>query len=238
MAKERLDKLISSQSMMTRSEASKLIRSGVVSVNGMIIKNTSAKADPDTDTIMVSNKKFVYKKHIYIMMNKPDGIVSASKDPKEKTVVDIVPENMQRPNLFPAGRLDKDTTGFVLITDDGDFAHNILSPKHHIDKTYLAETDCIIEDRFLEDMRNGMLLGDEQLLEAEIDLIENTGNPVYRIVLREGKYHQIKRMIGSTNAVLLSLRRIKMGNLDLDNSLAPGECREISEAEINLIQQK
>lgn len=238
MAKERLDKLISSQSMMTRSEASKLIRSGVVSVNGMIIKNTSAKADPDTDTIMVSNKKFVYKKHIYIMMNKPDGIVSASKDPKEKTVVDIVPEDMKRPNLFPAGRLDKDTTGFVLITDDGDFAHNILSPKHHIDKTYLAETDCIIEDRFLEDMRNGMLLGDEQLLEAEIDLIKNTGNPVYRIVLREGKYHQIKRMIGSTNAVLLSLRRIKMGNLDLDNSLAPGECREISEAEINLIQQK
>ena len=238
MAKERLDKLISSQSMMTRSEASKLIRSGVVSVNGAIIKNTSAKADPDTDTIMVGNQKFVYKKHIYIMMNKPDGIVSASRDPKEKTVVDIVPENMQRPNLFPAGRLDKDTTGFVLITDDGDFAHNILSPKHHIDKTYLAETDCVIEDRFLEDMRNGMILGDEQLLEAEIDLVEKTNNPVYRIVLREGKYHQIKRMIGSTNAVLLSLRRIKMGNLDLDSSLAPGECREISEEEIRLIQQK
>ena len=238
MAKERLDKLISSQSMMTRSEASKLIRSGVVSVNGSIIKNTSAKADPDIDTIMINNQKFVYKKHIYIMMNKPDGIVSASKDPKEKTVVDIVPEDMKRPNLFPAGRLDKDTTGFVLITDDGDFAHNILSPKHHIDKTYLAETDCIIEEHFLADMRNGMLLGDEQLLEAEIDLIENTENPVYRIVLREGKYHQIKRMIGSTNAVLLSLRRIKMGNLDLDNSLAPGECRELSKDEISLIQQK
>ena len=238
MAKERLDKLISSQSMMTRSEASKLIRSGVVSVNGSIIKNTSAKVDPDIDTIMVNNQKFVYKKHIYIMMNKPDGIVSASKDPKEKTVVDIVPEDMKRPNLFPAGRLDKDTTGFVLITDDGDFAHNILSPKHHIDKTYIAETDCIIEEHFLEDMRNGMLLGDEQLLEAEIDLIQNNENPVYRIVLREGKYHQIKRMIGSTNAVLISLKRIKMGNLDLDNSLAPGECREISEEEIRLIQQK
>ena len=238
MAKERLDKLISSQSMMTRSEASKLIRSGVVSVNGSIIKNTSAKVDPDIDTIMVNNQKFVYKKHIYIMMNKPDGIVSASKDPKEKTVVDIVPEDMKRPNLFPAGRLDKDTTGFVLITDDGEFAHNILSPRHHIDKTYLAETDCIIDESFLENMRNGMLLGDEQLLEAEIDLIQNNENPVYRIVLREGKYHQIKRMIGSTNAVLISLKRIKMGNLDLDNSLAPGECREISEEEIRLIQQK
>ena len=237
MAKERLDKLISSQSMMTRSDASKLIRSGVVTINGTAVKNTSFKADPDVDTIMINNEKFVYKKYIYIMMNKPDGIVSASRDPKEKTVIDIIPDHMKRPNMFPAGRLDKDTTGFVLITDDGDFAHNILSPKHHIDKTYLAETDCIIEDHFLEDMRNGMILGEDQLLEAEIDLVENTGNPVYRIVLREGKYHQIKRMIGSTNAVLLSLRRIQMGNLPLDENLAPGECRELSKEEITQIQQ-
>lgn len=171
------------------------------------------------------------------MMNKPDGIVSASRDPKEKTVIDIIPEELKRPNLFPAGRLDKDTTGFVLITDDGDFAHNILSPKNHIDKTYLAETDCIIEESFLENMRNGMLLDDEQLLEAEIDLIDTKVNPVYKIVLREGKYHQIKRMIGSTNAVLLSLRRIKMGKLDLDETLQPGECREISEEELALIKE-
>lgn len=237
MAKERLDKLISSQSMMTRSEASTLIRSGIVTVNGSAVKSTSFKADPSVDVIKVGNAEFIYKKHIYIMMNKPDGIVSASKDPKEKTVIDIVPDSLKRPNLFPAGRLDKDTTGFVLITDDGDFAHNILSPRHHIDKTYLAETDCIIEDHFLESMRSGMMLGDEQLMEAEIELIDQNSNPVYKIVLREGKYHQIKRMIGSTNASLLSLKRIKMGRLDLDKSLAPGECREISAEELAQIQK-
>lgn len=235
MAKERLDKLISSQSMMTRSDASKLIRSGCVSVNGIQVKNTAFKADTEADIIEVNGEKFCYKKNIYIMMNKPDGIVSASRDPKEKTVVDIVPDELKRPDLFPAGRLDKDTTGFVLITDDGEFAHNILSPRHHIDKTYLAETDEIINEDFLENMRSGMMLGDEQLLEAEIDLVENKANPVYRIVLREGKYHQIKRMIASTNANLLSLRRIRMGNLDLDENLAPGECREITQDELKLI---
>lgn len=238
MAKERLDKLISSQSMMTRSDATKIIRSGAVTVNGSAVKNTSFKADPLVDIIKVGNETFVYKKHIYIMMNKPDGIVSASRDPKEKTVIDLVPDALKRPNLFPAGRLDKDTTGFVLITDDGDFAHNILSPRHHVEKTYLAETDCIIEDTFLENMRNGMMLGDEQLMEAEIELIRNENNPIYRIVLREGKYHQIKRMIGSTNAFLLSLTRIKMGKLDLDESLAPGECRELTAEELAQIQEK
>lgn len=238
MAKERLDKLISSQSMMTRSDATKIIRSGAVTVNGSAVKNTSFKADPLVDIIKVGNETFVYKKHIYIMMNKPDGIVSASRDPKEKTVIDLVPDALKRPNLFPAGRLDKDTTGFVLITDDGDFAHNILSPRHHVEKTYLAETDCIIEDTFLENMRNGMMLGDEQLMEAEIELIRNENNPIYRIVLREGKYHQIKRMIGSTNAILLSLTRIKMGKLDLDESLAPGECRELTAEELAQIQEK
>jgi len=238
MAKERLDKLISSQSMMTRSDATKIIRSGVVTVNGSVIRSTSFKADPSTDDIRISDTPFVYKKHIYIMMNKPDGIVSASRDPKEKTVIDLVPDSLKRPDLFPAGRLDKDTTGFVLITDDGDFAHNILSPRHHVEKTYLAETDCIIEDTFLENMRNGMMLGDEQLMEAEIELIENQNNPIYKIVLREGKYHQIKRMIGSTNAVLLSLKRIKMGNLPLDENLQPGECREITTEELVGIQKK
>lgn len=238
MAKERIDKLIASQSIMTRSEASKLIRSGSISVNGTVIKSTSFKADPENDIILLCGERFVYKKNIYIMMNKPDGIVSASRDPKEKTVVDIIPDDMKRPDLFPAGRLDKDTTGFVLITDDGEFAHNILSPKHHIDKTYLAETDCLIEEHYLEDMRNGMMLGDEQLLEAEIDLVSDNKKPVYRIVLREGKYHQIKRMIGSTNACLLSLKRIRMGNLDLDENLASGECRELTKAELDLIQMK
>ena len=238
MSKERLDKTISSQSMMTRSEATKLIRSGAVTVNGNVIKNTAEKVDTDNDRITVNGTPLNYKKHIYIMMNKPDGIVSASRDPKEKTVIDILPDELRRPNLFPAGRLDKDTTGFVLITDDGDFAHNILSPRHHIDKTYIATTDIKIDEQYLQSMRNGMILGDEQLLEAEIDLISEEDSPVYKIILREGKYHQIKRMIGATNAVLTSLKRIKMGQLDLDTDLLPGESREITAEEMDLITKK
>ncbi len=235
MAKERIDKLISSQGMLSRTDAGKIIKSGSVRINGTVIKSTSFKTDPDIDKIEINGEKFEYKKFIYIMMNKPDGIVSASRDPKEKTVVDIVPDELKRPELFPAGRLDKDTTGFVLITDDGAFAHYILSPKHHINKTYLATTDALIDDVYLEQMRTGMTCGDELFMPAQIDLYKNSDSPVYKITLHEGKYHQIKRMIASTNTNLLALKRITMGSLDLDESLAPGECRELSESEIKLL---
>ncbi len=235
MSKERLDKLISSQSLITRSEASKLIRSGCVKINGTVVKNTSLKADTDTDVIEVNGTVLNYKKHIYIMLNKPQGVVSASRDPHEKTVIDLVPDELKRANLFPAGRLDKDTTGFVLITDDGEFAHDILSPKHHIEKTYLAKTDVIIEEKYLNSMREGMTLGEEKLMPAKIELYDDT-NIVYQIVLKEGRYHQIKRMIGATNAALLTLKRIKMGQLPLDENLAPGECKELSANDINLIK--
>lgn len=235
MAKERIDKLISSQGMQSRSDAAKTIKSGKVRINGAVIKSTSFKADPTVDTIEIDGSRFTYKKFIYIMMNKPQGVVSASRDPKEKTVVDLVPEEMKRPELFPAGRLDKDTTGFVLITDDGAFAHYILSPKHHIDKTYLATTSELIDDVYLGQMRNGMTAGDETFLPAKIELFENAQCPVYKITLHEGKYHQIKRMIAATNASLLALKRISMGALPLDEALLPGECKELSEQEVALL---
>ena len=232
MPKERLDKLIASQSMITRSDASRLIKSGKVKINGNIVTNHSVKADPEEDIIEVNSRSFQYKKYIYIMMNKPDGIVSASRSPGDTTVIDILPDELRRPGLFPAGRLDKDTTGFVLITDDGDFAHRILSPRSHIPKTYLAKTDALIDEEFLFQIRSGITIGEDKLLPAEIRLTEPN---VYEIVLHEGKYHQIKRMIASTNASLLSLKRIKMGNLDLDENLRPGECRELTAQEITRI---
>lgn len=235
MPKERLDKLISSQSMMSRSDASRLIKGGCVKINGVTVKNTAEKVDGSADIIEINNQRFIYKKFIYIMMNKSTGIVSASRDPKEKTVIDIIPENLKRPNLFPAGRLDKDTTGFVLITDDGDFAHNILSPKHHIEKTYIATTDVLIENKYLDNIRNGMTSGEDTFMPAEIELIENSIEPIYKIILHEGKYHEIRRMIGVSNANLISLKRIKMGNLSLDKKLKPNECREITDEEKNMI---
>lgn len=235
MAKERIDKLIASQSTATRSEVAKLIKSGCVKINGVQVKSASEKADPETDRIELHAERFVYKKYIYIMMNKPGGIVSASRDPKEKTVIDILPKNLLRQGLFPAGRLDKDTTGFVLITDDGDFAHNILSPKHHVEKAYLAETDAEIGESYLSEMRKGLRLGEEQLLPAEIKLLEKEKNPIYEIILHEGKYHQIKRMIASSEVQLLSLKRIRMGQLALDESLRPGEARELTQEELRLV---
>lgn len=221
--------------MMTRSDASRLIKGGCVTINGATVRDAAFKTDPESDIITVNGETFRYRKFIYIMMNKPSGIVSASRDPKEKTVIDIVPDGLKRPDLFPAGRLDKDTTGFVLITDDGDFAHNILSPRHHVKKTYLAETDVMIDNSHIENIRNGMTSGKDVFMPAQIELYENNGTPFYKIVLHEGKYHEIKRMIGASNAQLLSLKRIKMGNLDLDETLSAGECRAITDEEKNLI---
>lgn len=238
MAKERLDKLISSQSMMTRSDVSKLLKSGGVTVNGTAVKSASLKADPETDRITVGGKPFLYKKHIYIMLHKPAGIVSASRDPKEKTVVDLVPEELLRPGLFPAGRLDRDTTGFVLITDDGGFAHAILSPKRHVEKTYLAETEEPIAEKYLAEMRGGMTVGEDRFLPAQIDRIQKTPHPLYKIVLHEGKYHQIKRMLAASEVSLLSLKRVQMGQLALDGTLRPGECREITKKELALITKE
>lgn len=242
MAKERLDKIIASQSMITRSEAGKLIKSGQVKADGLTVKDKAFKADPSETVIEVSGKILRYKKHIYIMMNKPSGIVSASRDPKEKTVVDLVPEELKRPGLFPAGRLDKDTTGFVLITDDGEFAHNILSPAKHINKTYLAATQGRIEEKYLKEIREGMKIGDEQLMPAVIELYKNTEKDeckyIYKIILHEGRYHQIKRMISSSEQVLLSLKRIAMGSLSLDENLKAGCCREITPEEFKMITKK
>lgn len=234
MKKERLDKLLSSQSMMSRSDAAKRIQRGSLTVNGSVVTDPSRKIDPEADAVLLDGEPFLYKKYIYLMMDKPAGIVSASRDPKEKTVVDLVPDSLRRPGLFPAGRLDKDTTGFVLITDDGQFAHDILSPRRHIDKTYLAETDAPIADGFIMQMRDGMMLGDEQLLPAGVERLESE-KIIYKIVLREGKYHQIKRMIAYAGVTLLSLRRIQMGSLPLDEKLSPGECRELTPDELTRI---
>ena len=242
MAKERLDKIIASQSMITRSEAWKLIKSGQVKADGLTVKDKAFKADPSETVIEVSGKVLSYKKHIYIMMNKPVGIVSASRDPKEKTVVDLVPEELKRPGLFPAGRLDKDTTGFVLITDDGEFAHNILSPSKHINKTYLAATQGRIDEKYLKAIREGMTAGSEVFMPASIELYNNTQNSeykyIYKIILHEGRYHQIKRMISASEQVLLSLKRIAMGSLSLDENLKEGCCREITPEEFKMITEK
>ena len=166
--KQRLDKAIAMQGALSRSEVKTLIRKGEVTVNGQVVKSADFGVDFDSDTIAVQGRELTLRQHLYLMMNKPKGVVSASEDRHERTVVDLVPERLFRKGLFPAGRLDKDTTGFVLLTDDGAFAHDILSPKKHIPKTYHALVDGPITEQMDRDFAQGIRIGPDQTLPASL----------------------------------------------------------------------
>lgn len=231
---ERIDKIISRELNITRSEAKKIISKKRVMINGVV-----AKADSkcnDSDTITVNGKEIANNKYVYIMMNKPKGVISASEGGDEKTVVDILPDDMKRRGLFPAGRLDKDTTGFVLITDDGEFAHDILSPKKHINKTYIATLDKPFTDEVKADFESGMSLGDEKLLKASVEAIDGDCTKA-KVVLKQGLYHQVKRMFKKHGITVVELERIKMGGLELDKMLKLGDCRYLTTDELDKMQQ-
>lgn len=235
---ERLDKILASQGTLSRRDVKEIMKKGRVSVNGNVVKDSSFKVDINKDEVCLDGEKILLKKHIYIMMNKPQGVVSASEGKKEETVVDLVPDELYRKGLFPAGRLDKDTTGFVLITDDGDFAHKILSPKNHIFKTYLARLDHKLSDTDIKMLETGITLGDGTILkEAKVEIVEQSDTPLVKIMICEGKYHQVKRMFAAAGNKVVALHRSKMGGLELDSALNPGECREITPEELQKIQK-
>lgn len=226
---ERIDKILARELNITRSEAKKIIAEKRVMINSAVAKAESKCSEADEITLdgkVLSNNKFVY-----IMMNKPKGVISASEGKGEKTVVDILPDNMKRRGLFPAGRLDKNTTGFMLITDDGELAHDILSPKKHIDKTYIATLDKPFTQEVKDDFEAGMKLGDDRLLSAELEAIDGDFTKA-KVVLKQGLYHQVKRMFKKYGITVVELDRIKMGNLELDSSLKQGECRYLLPEEI------
>lgn len=235
---ERLDKIIASQGQYSRSEVKKLVKGGRVTIDGSVVKNSDIKADPNKNIIAVDGKVLRYKKHIYIMLNKPQGVVSATDDRDHKTVIDLVPKELMRDGLFPAGRLDGDTVGFVLITDDGDFAHEILSPKNHIMKTYHATLERPVTEEDIRAFKEGIKLKDGTLcLEAEVRSLDSD-TPMAEIKICEGKYHQVKRMFAALGNKVVFLRRVKMGELSLDESLEEGQCREITPDELILIKRK
>ncbi len=231
---ERLDKILSRELNITRSMAKQLVRSGVVELNGSVAKSADTKC-ADTDTITVEGKQISNNKFVYIMMNKPKGVVSASEGRGDTTVVDILPDEMKRRGLFPAGRLDKDTTGFVLITDDGEYAHSILSPSKHVDKEYIATLDKPFGDEVVADFSSGMTLGDERLLSAIVEPV-NDDRTVARVVLRQGLYHQVKRMFKKHGITVVELHRTAMGKVRLDDDLALGECRYLTDNEVKMIK--
>ena len=234
---ERLDKIVATALQISRKDAISLIKSGRVNENGVALKDAKKKLDENTAELFLDENRIYYYKYVYIMMNKPKGVISASDGKGDKSVIDILPAEMKRKNLFPAGRLDKDTTGFMLITDDGEFAHSILSPKNHIPKTYIAKLDKPFDETVVKEFESGVKLKDEKCMGAKLEAADGDFCTA-RVEIKQGMYHQIKRMFACFGLKVVELKRIKMGNLYLDESLKEGECRYISEKELSMISDK
>lgn len=235
---QRLDKIIASRTLYSRREVQDLIKKGLVKVNGISVRDRGAKIDDETDVVSVNGETLKNERFVYLMLNKPKGVVSATNDPRIKTVIDLVPSEYRGRNLFPAGRLDITTTGFVLITDDGDFAHRILSPKNHIEKTYEARLAESVSERQLEEVARGITLKDgTECLPAKLSVLEQGENPLIEIKICEGKYHQIKRMFAAAGNGVIELKRTKMGGLPLDIGLKEGECRPLTPQEVELVEK-
>ena len=231
---ERIDKIISSQTNYSRKEVKDLIRNKRVTVNGIIISKSDIKINTEIDKIEIDNRELKIKKYIYLMLNKPKGYISATEDRTMQTVLDLVPNEYSHRSLFPTGRLDKDTTGLMIITDDGEFAHNILSPKKHINKTYNVTIDIPMTIEMVDGFKNGVMLNDGECKSA---ILEITDKYTGIVTLTEGRYHQIKRMFGCFGAKVLELQRIKMGNFKLPDNLKEGECREFTPEELKQVRK-
>lgn len=226
---ERLDKFISSQTSLSRREAGKAIRGKRVAVNDIVCRAVDAKVDPETDRVTLDGQALTYRKHVYYMMNKPAGVVSATEDRSERTVLDLLPDDLRRDGIFPAGRLDKDTTGLLILTDDGDFAHRMLSPKKHVDKTYAATLDREPDESIGEAFKKGITLSDGTVCQPGQALC--LGNMRAEVTIREGKYHQVKRMFAALGYKVVALERIRIGALSIDKALGQGEIRPLTNAE-------
>ena len=236
MPRYRIDKILKSQGMGSRKEVHTLINSKKIRINDIIIKANDIKIDPFLDEIFIDNKKLSYKEKIYVMMNKPKGILTATRDSLTNTVIDLLEDRLKNRELFPAGRLDKDTTGFVLLTDDGDFAHRLISPKSNIYKTYEAVLNASVNEKELEQFEKGIILEDGYVcLPSKIKILKDENTPLIEIKICEGKYHQIKRMFKSVNREVIELKRTKIGGLNLDLELNPCEYKELLESDIDLI---
>lgn len=232
----RIDKYVSSQiSGISRKDVKALCKSGEIAVNGVVVKNSDKKIAVGTDIVSVQGEEIVYKKNIYIMLNKPQGYVCSTRDGKSPTVLELVPDELYREGLFPAGRLDKDTEGFVLLTDDGVLSHKMLSPKSHVEKKYYVELKNPVEEYYINEFENGMEIdGGDICLPARIEFIPENNNACY-VYLKEGMYHQVKRMFKKLSNEVIFLKRVKIGGLELDENLALGECLELLHKDVEKI---
>lgn len=236
METTRLDKFLTQALSITRSQAKELLSKGRVTVDGVVCKKGDTKITPAQQVTAAGKPVTAGEQYVYIMLNKPEGVVSASRDDRDKTVVDLVAGDYPRRNLFPAGRLDKTSTGFVLLTDDGNFAHDILHPKRHVPKTYVVVIDTPLTDAMTAGFAAGVTLADGQTLApAHVEALSADGLTV-RVQLRQGVYHQIKRMFGVYGAGVNALHRDGIGGVQLDKTLAPGQYRALTQQEVACIR--
>lgn len=233
MEKQRLDKLIASMGSFSRREVKPLIREGRILADGLPVSSAEEKYDPETTEISVDGVALGYRRYTYLMMNKPAGVLSATRDGKGKTVLDLLEPELRKLDLFPAGRLDKDSEGLLLLTNDGQLAHRLLSPRHHVDKIYYVRTEGKLTEEDCRAFAQGMTLGDGlQCLPAGLVILGAGEISEAQVTLREGKFHQVKRMLSALGKPVLYLSRVQMGNLTLDSSLSPGEYRFLTVPEV------
>ena len=229
----RLDKYLCETGFGTRSQVKDLLKKGQVMVNGEVVKKPELKINETTDQILCQGKKASYQKNIYLMLHKPAGVVSATEDNWEKTVLDLVRPEDRKSGLFPVGRLDKDTEGLLLLTDDGELAHRLLSPKKHVDKTYYAKIDGQVTEEHVKQFREGLDIGDEKkTLPAVLTILLSGPVSEIEVTIHEGRFHQIKRMFEAVGCKVTYLKRLSMGSLVLDETLPPEEYRPLTEAEL------
>jgi len=236
---QRLDRLLSNHGYGTRKEIKQLIKKGIVKVDGEIARDSGMHVDPLVSTVEINGEKLNYRKYVYIMLNKPQGVVSATYDNKYKTVVDLLPEEYKPFEPFPAGRLDIDTEGFLLMTNDGQLAHELLSPKKHVPKKYYALVEGMVTAEDVEKFKEGIVLDDGyKTMPAQLEIIRAGEHSEIELVIHEGKFHQVKRMFEAVGKKVKYLRRIEFGGLRLDESLKPGECRELTNDELKKIIER
>ena len=230
----RLDKCLADCGLGTRSEVKSLLKAKRITVNGKVVNNGKVQVNPETDEILFDGEKIQYEEFVYIMMNKPKGVVSATEDNLHKTVLDLIDPLYFKKGVFPVGRLDIDTHGLLLLTNDGELAHRLLSSKKHVTKIYQARVEGVMTEEDAAAFEKGIVLSDgTECMPARLDILSTTQDEsIVQIHLKEGKFHQVKRMVKSCGKTVVDLQRLTMGPLKLDESLALGESRLLTEEEL------
>ena len=237
--KQRVDKILSNLGYGSRSEIKKYCKQGSVVVNGSEVSNPGTQVDTENDEILFNGEEVIYREYIYLMMNKPDGYISATTDKYDPTVLDLIDLSYLAFEPFPVGRLDKDTEGLLVLTNDGKLSHRVLSPKKHVPKTYYAKIDGVVTEEDVEAFLEGVVLDDGyKTMPSQLNILKSDDESEIELTIHEGKFHQVKRMFESVGKKVVYLKRLSMGNLKLDESLELGEYRELTDEEVKLIEER